>query len=135
MKKIIPIIIIVMWSQFVTAQERLDNEIIVHGVTFQKAVNKLIEQGYGINKMDSNYKTVAVKMDVYQTMYIRFDTAGNMIITSDFFIPGNMFAQHTPVVYYKSSFNNARWRVVMKYAGLFDNLTYANVKSAGRNFE
>jgi hypothetical protein len=118
---------VLTFSQFRKEPEKKDNAVIIHGVTFHDAVRKLIDMGYRMDKIDSNYQIVQVNIDEYQTMYIRFDTAHNMIVTSDMYIHGNMFAQHSPVLYWKSSFNRARWDLMMKYAGSFPNLEYAKL--------
>lgn len=40
------------------SQSKGDNTILVKGVTFEQVVNKLLDQGYRIDKIDKDYKTV-----------------------------------------------------------------------------
>jgi hypothetical protein len=133
MKNILALFIVIISFRNANAQqwrsvpEKKDNAVRVHGVTFQDAVRKLISMSYRLDKIDSNYQTIQVNIDKLQTMYIHFDTAHNMIITSDLNDPGNIFLNHAPVVYFKSAFNRGRWDEMMKYAGSFSNVEYAKL--------
>lgn len=114
-------------AQWRTSPEKKDNAVRVLNVTFQQAVRKLIDNSFRIEKMDSNYQTIQVNLDEHTTMMIRFDSAGNMIVRGDFYIKGNMFANHEPVMYYKAKMNRALWDEMMKYVGLFKEVEYGRL--------
>jgi hypothetical protein len=114
-------------QSFHKVPEKKDNTVIVHNVTFDAAIHKMIDMGIHIDKIDKDYKTAQYKVDGNQTVYIRFDSTGNMIVTSDLFFRGNIFVQHSPIHYAKSSLHNFRWRKMMKYAEAFPDLDYAKL--------
>lgn len=43
------------------------------------------------------------------------------------YIPGNMFAQHTPILWWKAKINQGAWNVMMKYVNLFPEIEYAKL--------
>lgn len=114
-------------AQWHPIPEKKDNAVRISNVTFQQATRKLIDNSYRIEKIDSNYKTIQVNLDEHTTMNIRFDSSGNMIIRGDFYIAGNMFAQHSPVMYYNAKMNRALWDMMMKYCDLFEGREYGKL--------
>lgn len=47
-----------LFPLFVFPQSKGDNVILVKGVSFYEAVTRLLDEGYSIEKIDSNFKTV-----------------------------------------------------------------------------
>ena len=52
------ILILILSPLLMQAQEKKDNLIKVKGVSFSVVVNKLLDEGWNIMKIDSNYQTV-----------------------------------------------------------------------------
>ena len=129
MKKILFLLLLpsIAFPQWRPAPEKKDNAVRVSNVTFRQAVRTLIDHSYIIEMIDSNYQIVQVRLDQTLTMHIRCDTAGKMVVTSDMYIPGNMFAQHTPILWWKAKINQGAWNVMMKYVNLFTDIEYAKL--------
>jgi hypothetical protein len=128
-KLLLPLFLIptLVFSQWRSLPEKKDNAVRVSNVNFRQAVRTLIDHNYRIEQIDSNYQIIRVYVDENVTMHIRFDTAGKMVVTGDFYIQGNMFAQHTPIMWYKAKMNRALWDRMMKYVNLFTEVEYGKL--------
>jgi hypothetical protein len=102
------------------AQQKRDNAIIVHGVTFQQAVAALVEGNYHIAKIDSVYKTVELERDGSSVMYIRGKSNGDLVIYTKFFVT-MMGTEHS---FYAEARDKVLWGDMMKFAGQFPNREY-----------
>lgn len=104
------------------AQTKKDNAVIVHGVTFTEAVNKLLDMNYRVVHIDKDFQTAeTAPSGNNEVIFIRVNEKGNLIIRAQF---GTSYGSY-PVQYFPSG--KARWDEMMKYAGQFTNVEYAKL--------
>lgn len=100
------------------AQTKKDNAVIVHGVTFTEAVNKLLDMNYRVVHIDKDFQTAeTAPSSANEIIFIRVNEKGDLIIRAQFMT--------YPVQYWPSG--KARWDEMMKYAGQFTNVEYAKL--------
>lgn len=98
-----------------------DNTIIVHGVTFQQAVNKLLDMNFVINHVDKDFQIAETEPDEWsQLIFIRVNSDGDLVIRSQLIILHN----RSDVYYSTHGYIGARWKALMAYASSFSNLEY-----------
>jgi hypothetical protein len=106
----------------VQAQTKKDNAVIVHGVTFTDAVNKLLDMNYRVVHIDKDFQTAeTAPSSMNEVIFIRVDSKGDLIIRAQF---GTNYGLY-PVQYFPSG--KARWDEMMKFAGQFENREYAKL--------
>ena len=116
---------------FSLAQQKNDNAVIVHNLTFDSAVSKLVEMGYQIRVNDKKQKTCITQVSVSNlSIYVRENKDGEIIISSEFetsyFSSGS--AGKIRVAYFKHGVMHDRWEEMMKDAGQFPDREYKIVK-------
>jgi hypothetical protein len=113
------------------SQQRNDNAVIVHNVTFDSAVSKLIELGHQIRVVDKELKTCITLPSVSGlSIYVRADKKGDIVISGEFTTSylGSGTSGIERVTYFKHGLQHDRWEEMMKYAGQFPDKEYKIVK-------
>lgn len=106
-------------------QQKHDNTIIAHGVSFDSAVNRLLDLGYKIHKIDKDFKTAETNSIKYDTYIFIREKNGDLIINGEI----RSMDLTIPIEYGWGS--KKRWQTLMEFAEPFRNLEYANMPGHG----
>jgi hypothetical protein len=109
------------------AQKTQDNAVVIHNVTFDSAVKRMIEMGYHIRINDSSLKTCITEPSVSGLIiYVKVDKKGNVVVTSEYpvsFLSSGSSGMYR-VAFWKHGTIHERWEEMMKFAGQFPDREY-----------
>lgn len=109
------------------AQNKHDNVVIVKGSSFNDVIRMAVEKGMHPDRIDTIFKIASIPVGSGQTVYITENHCGDINITSSFVAAWMGNNQTFQVEYLKASWNQGRWKEVMKLASAFDNIQYARL--------
>ena len=107
------------------SQVKKDNTIIAHGVKFDSAVNRLLDLGYHIEKIDKDFKTAQTNTIKYDVVIFIREKNNDLIINGEIWSMGYKI----PIEYGWGS--KKRWETLMEFAKVFDSLEYKKVEGKG----